>query len=90
MELIYISFVKTNINDSQRLNTLLNYRAKNKLFIPIYISVPDKYGHKFGPNPPELIKSLNKLDKELEKVIKDLLKTNRNSGLTFIGDLEWI
>ena len=65
---------RTYINDSQRLNTLLKYKAKNKLFIPIYISAPDKYGHKFGPNSPELIKSLNKLDKELEKVIKDLLK----------------
>ncbi len=77
---------RTNINDGQRLNALLNYKAKNKLFIPVYISVPDKYGHKFGPNSPELIKSLNKLDKKLERVIKELLKTNRNSGLTFVGD----
>ena len=74
------------MSDYQRLNELLKFKRKKKLFIPLYIGTADKYGHKYGPHSPELIKSLNKLDIELEKITKDLLKTNRNSGLTFIGD----
>jgi hypothetical protein len=76
----------TNMNDDQRLNALLNYKTKNKLFIPIYISVPDKYGHKFGPNSPELINSLAILDKKCENIISNLLKSNSKSGITFVGD----
>jgi len=77
---------QTNMNDDQRLNELLKYKSKTKLFIPIYLSVPDKYGHKFGPNSPELINSLAILDKKCENVILNLLKSNSKSGITFIGD----
>ena len=74
------------MNDDQRLNELLKYKSKTKLFIPIYISIPDIYGHKFGPNSPELINSLAILDKKCENVILNLLKSNSKSGITFIGD----
>ena len=77
---------KTNMNDDQRLNALLNYKNKIKLFIPIYISAPDKYGHEFGPNSPELINSLVTLDKKCKNIISNLLKSNSKSGITFIGD----
>ncbi len=74
------------ISDYQRLDKLLNYKTKKKILIPIYISLPDKYGHKFGPHSMELIKSLNELDKKLEKTISTLLKINPKSGITLIGD----
>ena len=80
------SVSKIEMSDDQRLNDLLNYKTKNKLFIPIYISVPDKYGHEFGPHTIELIDSLKDLDKKCKATTFELLKSNSKSAITFIGD----
>lgn len=75
-----------SLNDDERLMDLSRFKRETKLFIPIYISVPDKIGHKFGPHSTEIKKELLKLDKKLEVIVKDLLSTNEDSGITIIGD----
>ena len=84
---LFTSLVSSsNMSDETRMKKLLYFRNKTKLFIPIYIGLPDKIGHKYGPHSPKLMDSLLDLDKKIQKTISELLKSNPNSGITIIGD----
>ncbi|MDC3077488.1 alkaline phosphatase family protein [Flavobacteriales bacterium] len=84
---LFTSLVSSlNMDDSMRFQELLKLKNKKNLFIPIYISLPDKIGHQYGPHSSKLIDSLRDLDIKCKNIISELLKSNPESGITIIGD----
>ncbi len=74
-------------SDEDRLKSLPNALEKiGKHFIPVYISSPDVYGHRFGPHSKELIAEIRKLDTKLESFYKRCKVANPNTRICFIGD----
>tara|TARA_Y100000748_G_scaffold97107_1_gene80925 strand:- start:4104 stop:5321 length:1218 start_codon:yes stop_codon:yes gene_type:complete len=74
-------------NDSSRLNHLLkNVKKINNSFVPVYISTPDYFGHKYGPNSEELISALEKIDYEIKSFYKTIMKEDKKATLCLIGD----
>ncbi len=74
-------------NDFDRLNFLNKKISLYKnTFIPIYIGLPDKLGHEFGPHSKEIIQGLKSLDKELKIFFEHCMDDNINSKISFIGD----
>ena len=77
---------KNNMDDNLRLKKLLSFKNETKLFIPIYIALPDKVGHQYGPHSQKLIDSLLEIDKKIEIIVRELFKSNPKSAVTIIGD----
>jgi len=87
----YDSFTSLNIpsngSDKDRINMALNdMRNNNNNFYLVYISSPDSFGHRYGPNSIELKKELQKLDKDLKDYVYKALKFNSDSNFIFLGD----
>ena len=73
--------------DYSRLKTLSdNLSDYKKSFIPIYISMADVLGHKFGPHSKEIINGLKKLDLEIKEFHEKCIKDNKDSRISFLGD----
>jgi len=84
---LFTSLVSSiKMDDDMRFKELLKFKNIKKVFIPIYIGLPDKIGHQFGPHSSELIDSLRDLDIKCKNIISELLKSNPKSGITIIGD----
>ena len=87
----YDSFTALNIpsngSDRDRMHLALENMKKNdKYFYLIYISAPDLYGHKYGPNSIELKKELRKLDNDLREYTCNVMKYDSDSNFIFLGD----
>jgi len=55
-------------------------------FIPIYISMADVIGHKFGPHSTEIITGLKELDLKIKAFYKSCIKNDKDSRISFLGD----
>ena len=73
--------------DYSRLKTLSdNLSDYERSFIPIYISMADVTGHKFGPHSKEIITGLKKLDLKIKAFYEKCIKHDKDSRISFLGD----
>lgn len=87
----YDSFTALNLppngTDNDRMNLALQTAGKKDYALYfIYISLPDAYGHKYGPESSELRTALRGMDAELEKFTGDFKKKVGDSTFIFLGD----
>lgn len=77
----YFKFYDRNMRYKDRVDTLISWLHKplneRPRFLSLYFSETDSYGHKFGPNSPEVNKSIKRLD----DVTSYLLEELNHSGL---------
>lgn len=57
-----------------------------KGFVPVYLSMPDAMGHKFGPNPEEFSKDLLIFDKDLKEFYDKVIRHQKPTRFLFLGD----
>jgi len=88
----YDSFTGLNLppngTDNDRMAMALAAAAGRKdytLYL-IYISLPDSYGHKYGPESSELKTALRDMDTRLEKFTGDFKKKVDDCTFIFLGD----
>jgi hypothetical protein len=87
----YDSFTALNIpsngSDSDRMKMMLNDLVNNANdFYLVYISTLDYYGHEYGPDSTETKEALSKVDEELEKCTKEVLKRDSDCNFIYLGD----
>ncbi len=87
----YDSFTALNLpangSDEDRLQMVLD-EAKERAhdLTLIYISAPDHYGHKFGPESDELNRALNQMDGDLKSFTEKFQQLIPDSNFVFLGD----
>jgi predicted AlkP superfamily pyrophosphatase or phosphodiesterase len=87
----YDSFTALNLppngSDNDRMNIALRSAGtKDYALYFIYISLPDAYGHKYGPESSELRTALRYMDTRLEKFTGDFKKKVGDCTFIFLGD----
>lgn len=87
----YNSFTALNLppngSDNDRMNLALRaVNRKDYALYLIYISLPDSYGHKYGPKSSELKTVLRDMDTRLEKFTGDFKKKVNDCTFIFLGD----
>jgi predicted AlkP superfamily pyrophosphatase or phosphodiesterase len=73
-------------SDQKRLNLVVSALDKDFDFYPIYISILDSVGHKYGPESLEMKKSLMQIDRELNTFYKKVTSGPHNPAVVFCGD----
>ena len=74
-------------NDDTRFERALKLIRSNKInFIPVYFNDIDKVGHDFGPDSYEIKNSLRNLDNILSSFSKEVLNSDPDTKLLFLGD----
>lgn len=87
----YDSFTALNLpsngNDNNRIKMALNAAQNNaySLFM-IYLSLPDSYGHRYGPLSNELMNALYEMDRQIEMSVKMFNKILGECTFIFVGD----
>jgi predicted AlkP superfamily pyrophosphatase or phosphodiesterase len=87
----YHSFTALNLppngSDNDRMDLALRAAGKKDyaLYL-IYISLPDSYGHKYGPESSELRTALHDMDARLERFTGDFKKKVGKCKFIFLGD----
>jgi len=87
----YDSFTALNLSpngsDNDRMYLALQAADKKKYALYfIYSSLPDTYGHKYGPESSELKTALCDMDAKLEKFTGDFKKKVDDCTFVFLGD----
>ncbi len=87
----YDSFTGLNLlpngTDSDRMAMALAAAGrKDYVLYLIYISLPDSYGHKYGPSSPELKKAIYDMDGQLESFVGTFKKRVGECTFIFLGD----
>ena len=87
----YDSFTALNLppngSDNDRMDLALQAAGKKDYALYfIYISLPDAYGHKYGPESSKLRAALRGMDAELERFIGDFKKKVGDCIFVFLGD----
>ncbi len=87
----YDSFTALNLppngSDNDRMHLALQVAGKTDYALYfIYISLPDAYGHKYGPKSSELKTALRDMDTRLEKFTGDFKKKVGDCTFIFLGD----
>jgi len=87
----YDSFTGLNLlpngTDSDRMAIALAATGrKDYALYLIYISLPDSYGHKYGPSSPELKKAIHDIDGQLESFMGTFKKRVGECTFIFLGD----
>ncbi len=77
----------SNATDKDRMKLALDAARSGKydLYL-IFVSIPDKYGHKYGPNSHELSVALKKMDHELKNFVNVFDNIIPDSQFVFLGD----
>tara|TARA_B110000240_G_scaffold95217_1_gene107916 strand:- start:592 stop:1866 length:1275 start_codon:yes stop_codon:yes gene_type:complete len=79
--------LEPNGDDENRIRLAIEAcRKKDNFFIPVYLSAPDSFGHKYGPNSSQIKKELNQLDILLKDSIGKILNIDKNTKFIFLGD----
>jgi hypothetical protein len=77
----------SNGTDYDRISLALSAsKDDNNLFLPIYISAIDSWGHKFGPHSDDLRSKLTELDEVLKRSVSDFQKVDESTQFIFLGD----
>lgn len=77
----------SNGNDQDRLLRAREVcKNGNADFLPIYISVLDSIGHRFGPKSSEMESALRDLDSTLKEFAESVLSENPDCKFFFLGD----
>ena len=87
----YDSFTALNMpsngTDVNRIEMVVNDMKINKKdFYLVYISAPDSYGHKFGPEVKEFKAILKQVDLELNKYTNEIMEIDSNTNFIYLGD----
>lgn len=86
----YFKFYDRDMPYNDRIDTLISWLLKpaelRPRFLSLYFSATDTYGHKYGPNSPEV----NNAIKQLDKASGYLLQRLDNSGLADSVDLIFV
>lgn len=87
----YDSFTALNLSpngsDSDRMHLVLQAAGKKDYVLYfIYISLPDAYGHKYGPLSSKLKNAVHDMDSQLEGFVKTFKKRVGESTFIFLGD----
>ena len=87
----YDSFTALNLpssgSDTDRMEMVMKDKIlNNNNFYLVYISLPDYYGHNFGPESVETKNALLTLDCNLKKYTSKLLNIDPNCNFIYLGD----
>jgi len=82
-----LGLVTPYASEQERLDAVIKDLLGNKkdLYL-VYISIPDTYGHLFGPESAELSPILCNMDQMLERFVKQAEEISPNNRFLFIGD----
>lgn len=87
----YESFTGLNLppngtdNDRMAMALAAAGRKEYALYL-IYISLPDSYGHKYGPSSPELKNAICDMDSQLERFVQTFQRRVGECTFIFLGD----
>ena len=73
-------------SDQKRLNLVASALDKDFDFYPIYISILDAVGHKYGPESVEMKNALMQIDRELKTFYEKVTSSPHNPAVIFCGD----
>ena len=87
----YDSFTALNMpsngSDIDRMQMVVNdIKTNRKDFYLVYISSPDSYGHKYGPDAKEFESVIKQVDYNLEKYTNKILETDPKANFIYLGD----
>ena len=87
----YDSFTALNLppngsNENRMALALKAARRKDHSLYLIYNSLPDSYGHKYGPISPELENAVREMDDQLESFVNIYKKEVGDATFIFLGD----
>jgi len=91
LEYYYDSFTGLNLpssgtdNDRMAMALAAAGRKGYTLYL-IYISLPDSYGHKYGPSSPELKNAIHDMDGQIESFVEIFKKCVGECTFIFLGD----
>lgn len=74
-------------SDEERLEAVPPKAGSNDadLFL-IYVSAPDTYGHKYGPDSEGLRSALREMDRAIERVVSKIERQSAGNRYLFVGD----
>jgi len=82
-----LGFKSPYISDQARLDAVVcDMEGKKKDLYLVYISAPDIYGHRYGPESDVLLTVLRNIDKMLKRFIKQAEKVAQGNRYFFLGD----
>ena len=87
----YDSFTALNMpsngSDINRMQMVVNdIKANNEDFYLVYVSAPDSYGHKYGPDTIEFKEVLKQMDLDLKTYTNKILEIDSKANFIYLGD----